>query len=108
MKFVLKKLPFDVILILVLAIVAISCSSPKSKLLGKWVEQKDMVQSFEFFKDKTCVMNIEMTQKSCKWETVDDSRIKIDVEGLVMMSNFEGDNLIVEDTHLGKLVYKKR
>jgi hypothetical protein len=53
-------------------------------------------------------MNIEMTKKSCKWDAVDDGRIKIDVEGLVMMSNFEGDNIIVDDTHSGKLVYKKR
>lgn len=85
------------VIITIYIAIALGCSSPTSRLIGKWSDNKNQ-DSFEFFKDNTCILQSTLMSISGKWTVFDDARIKIDIESFgvtqSIMGKMEGENLI--------------
>jgi hypothetical protein len=77
--------------------VALGCSSPSSRLIGKWADEKNE-EVIEFFKDNTYIIPADKMPISGKWTLLDDGRVKINIESFGVTQSFiskmDGDKFI--------------
>ena len=71
------------------------CSSPKSKLVGKWAitdgKEVDKNVAMEFFSDNKVSAMVFLGSGS--WSILDDGRVKLEIASVILTGKFEGDIL---------------
>ena len=105
----MKSFIYSMLIAIVLTVVT-GCSSPESRLVGKWVSTTG---TLEFFKDKTGIINAPKEQTDLpanvqfKWDFVQKDSVRMIIAtggGKITFAKFDGRKvLIVEDEKFTKL-----
>lgn len=90
-----------IILAMALLFLVTGCSSPESRLVGKWVGTTGTI---EFFKDKTGIMNPPKergdmpTNVSLRWDMPDKESVRLVVAikgGMTSIARLEGKDVLI-------------